>query len=55
DLTPDPGTDWTELHGTTAQGAVLVRPDGFIAWRAEGAEREPERVLAEVLQSVLCR
>ncbi|MES4902707.1 MULTISPECIES: FAD-dependent monooxygenase [unclassified Streptomyces] len=55
DLTPDPGTDWTELHGTTPQGAVLVRPDGFVAWRAQHAEREPERVLTDVLQSVLCR
>src|SRR5918993_65241 len=28
---------WTEAYGVTAGGAVLVRPDGFVAWRAERA------------------
>lgn len=25
--------DWPELYGVTASGAVLVRPDGHVAWR----------------------
>ncbi|MFJ6410424.1 FAD-dependent monooxygenase [Streptomyces hydrogenans] len=47
---------WAEAHGVGAGGAVLVRPDGFVAWRAEGpagtsqqATEEVERVLREVL------
>ena len=36
DLAPDPDADWAELHGTAEDGAVLVRPDGFVAWRADG-------------------
>jgi 2-polyprenyl-6-methoxyphenol hydroxylase-like FAD-dependent oxidoreductase len=27
---------FAELHGIGASGAVLVRPDGFVAWRAPG-------------------
>ncbi|MFG2503271.1 FAD-dependent monooxygenase [Streptomyces sp. NPDC048441] len=28
---------WPELYGVTAQGAVLVRPDGVVAWRCADA------------------
>ncbi|MFF9007396.1 FAD-dependent monooxygenase [Streptomyces goshikiensis] len=30
----DPGGAWSRVHGVGRAGAVLVRPDGFIAWRA---------------------
>src|SRR5262249_54070886 len=33
---------WSTAYGVGAEGAVLIRPDGFIAWRhptAVGAER----------------
>ncbi|MDI1458263.1 FAD-dependent monooxygenase [Streptomyces sp. ATE26] len=54
DLTyEDDATDWAELHGVTADGAVLVRPDGFVAWRATGAVPDPEGVLREVLGTLL--
>ncbi|MGA5699574.1 FAD-dependent oxidoreductase [Peterkaempfera bronchialis] len=53
DLAPEPGADWAELHGTAADGAVLVRPDGFVAWRSPSAAADPERVLGEALRSVL--
>jgi putative polyketide hydroxylase len=45
--------DWTRTHGTTADGAVLVRPDGFVAWRTASAVPDPERVLREVLATLL--
>ncbi|WP_225830988.1 FAD-dependent monooxygenase [Streptomyces sp. NK08204] len=45
--------DWAAAHGTTADGAVLVRPDGFVAWRAPGAAADPEAELREVLAAVL--
>jgi hypothetical protein len=34
---------------------VLVRPDGFIAWRSLTRQEDPERVLAEALARVLAR
>ena len=55
DLAPEEGADWAEKHGTTPEGAVLVRPDGFVAWRAEGRVADPEATLREVLASLLCR
>ncbi|MEU9240488.1 FAD-dependent monooxygenase [Streptomyces shenzhenensis] len=45
--------DWAAAHGTTADGAVLVRPDGYVAWRSEGAVPDPEGELREVLGRVL--
>jgi 2-polyprenyl-6-methoxyphenol hydroxylase-like FAD-dependent oxidoreductase len=44
-----------EVYGTGAEGAVLVRPDGFVAWRAAGAGDDPERVLGDVLGRILAR
>ncbi|MGI5436144.1 FAD-dependent oxidoreductase [Streptomyces shenzhenensis] len=45
--------DWARLHGTTADGAVLVRPDGFVAWRSSGAVPDPETTLRKVLTTLL--
>jgi putative polyketide hydroxylase len=53
DLAPEPGADWAALHDVAADGAVLVRPDGFVAWRATGAAGEPEPVLADVVKRLL--
>ncbi len=44
-----------DAYGTGADGAVLVRPDGFIAWRARGAEDDEEGVLSAALAQVLAR
>jgi putative polyketide hydroxylase len=46
----DPGR-----HGIEADGAVLVRPDGIVAWRSPGGQPHPVRVLREVLDAVLAR
>lgn len=54
DLIPE-GVDWAEKHGTTPEGAVLVRPDGFVAWRAEGRVADPASKLRKVLEQLLCR
>ncbi|MEU9122556.1 FAD-dependent monooxygenase [Streptomyces sp. NPDC048506] len=54
DLAPEEGADWAEKHGTTPEGAVLVRPDGYVAWRAEGRVADPEAALAEVFEALLC-
>ncbi|MFI1936125.1 FAD-dependent oxidoreductase [Streptomyces purpureus] len=56
DLTPEDGdADWAELHGTTPEGAVLVRPDGFVAWRTDVSPADPEATLRDVLCEVLDR
>ncbi|MGA4944163.1 FAD-dependent oxidoreductase [Streptomyces cinereoruber] len=53
DLVPEAGADWAELHGVTEGGAVLVRPDGFVAWRSEGPVEDPETELRTVLATLL--
>ncbi len=35
--------------------APVVRPDGFVGWRAVGAAGAPEKALRHALQSLLCR
>jgi hypothetical protein len=42
-------------YGIAASGAVLVRPDGFVAWRARELSDDPEAVIAGVLGSILSR
>jgi 2-polyprenyl-6-methoxyphenol hydroxylase-like FAD-dependent oxidoreductase len=46
---------FSEVYGTGAKGAVLVRPDGFVAWRTSGARDDAEDVLAGVVDRVLAR
>ena len=55
ELVPQDGADWAAAHGTTREGAVLVRPDGFVAWRCQGSVEDPESTLREVLTTVLAR
>ncbi|MER7052258.1 FAD-dependent monooxygenase [Streptomyces sp. NPDC000351] len=56
DLTPDDeDTDWAKAHGVTRGGAVLVRPDGFVAWRSPGPAPDPEAMLRQVVNTVLSR
>ena len=40
-------------HGLGSRGALLVRPDGFVAWRSRGMVPLPTDRLAGVLASVL--
>ncbi|MGW1252336.1 FAD-dependent oxidoreductase [Streptomyces sp. NPDC002535] len=55
ELSPASDTDWAEAHGVTADGAVLVRPDGFVAWRSEGASADPRAELRQALTAILSR
>jgi putative polyketide hydroxylase len=41
---------WPDGYGITDAGAVLVRPDGFVAWRARDAGSDPPSILRDVLQ-----
>nr|ASA49574.1 hydroxylase [Actinoallomurus sp.] len=53
--TEEPGVDWAGRLGIHPDGALLVRPDGFVAWRAEKAPDEPVEALREVLDQILSR
>ncbi|MEE4495780.1 FAD-dependent oxidoreductase [Streptomyces sp. BE230] len=55
DLEPEAGADWAEAHGTSAEGAVVVRPDGFVAWRAESGVEDAEAALYAVMVALLRR
>lgn len=46
---------WTAARGHTPQGAVLVRPDRFIGWRARGAATDPVAELTTALDTLLAR
>ena len=36
--------DWPDLHGVGPFGAVLVRPDGYVAFRAPGKPTDPSEL-----------
>ena len=42
-------------YGTGPAGAALVRPDGFVAWRATASSPDPEDELARVLGTAVAR
>ncbi|MEU8247488.1 FAD-dependent monooxygenase [Nonomuraea sp. NPDC048916] len=44
---------WQERYGVGEGGAVLVRPDGYVAWRSRGGDPDPAATLERVLRRVL--
>jgi 2-polyprenyl-6-methoxyphenol hydroxylase-like FAD-dependent oxidoreductase len=44
---------FTERYGVSSAGAVLVRPDGFVAWRSKEAASRPDEVLRAVFERLL--
>jgi len=46
---------WTEVTGLKPGGALLVRPDNFVAWRADELPDDPEAALQQELSTVLAR
>ena len=51
----DPDLRFADAFGVTSSGAVLVRPDGFVAWRAKAVQPDPERAMAEAFGALLQR
>lgn len=45
----DPEGRFAKTYGITDSGAVLVRPDGFVAWRAETEEGDLEEAVNKIL------
>ena len=46
---------WAERFGITAAGAVLLRPDGYIAWRARTVTSSASATLREALARIMFR
>jgi putative polyketide hydroxylase len=53
DLQPE--SDFEGLYGVGPDGAVLVRPDGHVAWRSAGASQTPAADLRQALDRILRR
>ena len=51
----DPDGQWAPAYGVEADGAVLVRPDGHVAWRQRSAVSDPGRELERALRGILLR
>jgi 2,4-dichlorophenol 6-monooxygenase len=51
----DPRCAWVRHRQITSDGAILVRPDRFIAWRCPADSGEPQDVLAAALSQILAR
>ncbi len=46
---------WAQVTGLASDGALLVRPDDFVGWRAEQVPEEPAAELRRVLAAILGR
>lgn len=46
---------WSTGMGVSPEGAVLVRPDGFVAWRSRTLTTAPASLLEQVLAHILRR
>ena len=57
--TPDGWRDvsgaWASVRSVSAEGAVLVRPDGHIGWRTAHAPTDKVRALDEALAKIIGR
>jgi hypothetical protein len=49
----DPAGRWPAAAGIAEDGALLVRPDGIVAWRSPTAPADPAAALTRVLTQVL--
>jgi 2-polyprenyl-6-methoxyphenol hydroxylase-like FAD-dependent oxidoreductase len=51
----DPDGQWQSTYGIDADGAVLIRPDGYVAWRSRSCVSHPDTVLRAVFDRLLGR
>ncbi|HLJ17110.1 MAG TPA: FAD-dependent monooxygenase [Bryobacteraceae bacterium] len=51
----DPVADLASAYGIDRAGAVLVRPDGFVAWRLKNGENESAKQMKHVLLKLFSR
>ena len=51
----DPRCTWLRHRQIASDGAILVRPDRFIAWRHQTGTNDPRAALADALSQILAR
>ena len=51
----DAGSAFPEMCGTGADGALLVRPDGVVAWRTTAAAENPRTEVEQAMRRLLFR
>jgi 2-polyprenyl-6-methoxyphenol hydroxylase-like FAD-dependent oxidoreductase len=51
----DPAEQFARAYGLSQDGAALVRPDGFVAWRSRELAGDPQRTLEGVFDTLLMR
>jgi putative polyketide hydroxylase len=51
----DPEAGFADAYGISATGAVLIRPDGIVGWRAPDAQGASRQAFGGILDSLLCR
>ncbi len=49
----DPGSNWATTYGVDQDGAVLIRPDGYVAWRTPSMKAEPGQEIKLALLATL--
>ncbi len=55
DIADAEGSSWMDVYGVGEGGAVLVRPDGYVAWRATSMPDDPARALADAFGHIFGR
>ena len=51
----DPDSTWLKLYELEPNGAVLVRPDGYVCWRSRSLAPAPDHALATAVDRILGR
>ena len=51
----DPSGKWQSVYGIDGDGAVLVRPDGYVAWRSRSGVSDPAAALCATFELLLGR
>jgi putative polyketide hydroxylase len=49
----DPDGKWQDVYTISSKGAVLVRPDGHVAWRRVDGDSNPKQALTEAMLRIL--
>lgn len=54
DIVPKRNKEWDIAAGISSNGALLIRPDGFVAWRQRRLPADVRGALEETIKKILC-